>query len=384
MARTPTSSNSTNMALSLVLLLVVVMVMVMAATVTDAFMVPPPVSSSYARRSALSFQLNAVGALVKKAKEASLREYVAGGIEDEVMEQYQIIKAALSATEGQPFVVPSSEEGMTIMGPLQEDLTRRKGTITVIAEYKRKLVDSGYIKEIFEPAILSNEFREFGASAVAVMCDERMGGCTYDDLKVFVEDQRRNRNEVPGPIKVINNDIIIDELQIARTAAYGAHAAVISLGIVGNNDVMTTLLKACQAVNIEAIVAVSTKEEAQQAVDLGAKILSVVNVNGIDGKMEVIQDLVIPEGRTITTIANIIARMDKGLEEVEEAWACRDKGFNCAWISDALYKAGNSVNEHPGAIIKSMKSKSSLRWASPVAKSGRGEGAREYLGDIMM
>jgi indole-3-glycerol phosphate synthase len=320
-----------------------------------------------------SHPLNAVGVLVKKAKEAALREYIAGGIEDEVMEQYNKIKSV----RDEPLKV--SKE----MGALQADLTRRKGTITVIAEYKRKLIDSGYIKEVFEPAILSNEFREFGASAIAVMCDERMGGCTYDDLKTFVEDQRRNRNAVPGPIKIINNDLIIDELQIARTAACGAHAAVITLGIVGA-EVTETLLKACQAVNIEAIVAVTNKEEAQQAVDLGATMISIVNVDGVDPKVEVIQDLNIPEGRVVTTIVNIRARMDKGLEEVEEAWACRDKGFNCAWISDALYKAGNSVNEHPGAIIKSMKSKSSLRWASPVAQSGRGEGAREYLGDILM
>lgn len=317
--------------------------------------------------------LNAVGVLVKKAKEAALREYIAGGIEEEVMAQYNKIKSARE----EPLKVSPE------MGALQADLTRRKGTITVIAEYKRKLIDSGYIKEIFEPAILSNEFREFGASAIAVMCDERMGGCTYEDLKTFVEDQRRNRNEVPGPIKIINNDLIIDELQIARTAAYGAHAAVITLGIVGV-EAAETLLKACAAVNIEAIVAVTSKEEAQQAVDIGATMLSIINVDGVDAKVEVVQDLNIPEGRVVTTIVNIRARMDKGLEEVEEAWACRDKGFNCAWISDALYKAGNSVNEHPGAIIKSMKSKSSLRWASPVAQSGRGEGAREYLGDILM
>jgi indole-3-glycerol phosphate synthase len=317
--------------------------------------------------------LLAVGALVRKAKEASLREYVSGGIEEKVLEQYNIIKAA----SDEP--LPQTTE----MGPLQRDLTKRKGTITVIAEYKRKLVDSGYIKEVYEPAILSNEFREFGANAMAVMCDERMGGCSYEDLKVVVEEQRRSKNEVPGPIKIINNDLIIDELQIARTAAYGAHAALIVLGIVGN-DLALKLLKACVAVDLEAIVAVSSVEEAQTAVDLGANMISVINVDGADAKIELLKGLKLPDERTITTIANIAARMDKGLEEVEEAWAVRDKGYNCAWIADALYKAGNSINEHPGAIVKSMRAKSSLKWASPVAKSGRGEGAREYLGDILM
>ena len=87
---------------------------------------------------------------------------------------------------------------------------------------------------------------------------------------------------------------------------------------------------------------------------------------------------------TITTIANINAKNNKGLEEVEDAWACRDLGFHCVWVGDVLYKSGNNEVEHPGAILKAMTAKSSLRWASPQAFSGRGEGATEYLGDILM
>jgi indole-3-glycerol phosphate synthase len=304
-----------------------------------------------------------------------LRQYIADGIEDNVMEKYKIIKEALSK-EG-------DDRGDYVVGPLQETLTKRKGTITVIAEYKRKLADSGYIKEVFEPAMMSSEFRRFGAAGIAVMADERMGGCTYEDLGVFVEDQRRSKNLVPGPVHIINSDLIIDELQIARTAVHGASAVVLTFAVIGA-EATAKLLKAAEAVGLEVIVAVSNKEDAQQAVDDGARMISVINVAGVDEKQSVIKDLKVPEGETVTTIANILHRMDKGLEEVEEAWACRDKGFNCAWISDALYKAGNSEVEHPGAIIKSMTSKSSLKWASPVARSGRGEGAREYLGDIMM
>lgn len=319
--------------------------------------------------------LQAIGALAKKAKEATLRQYIADGIEDSVMEKYNIIKEALGKED--------ESTGTIAVGPLQENLTRRKGTITVIAEYKRKLSDSGYISDVFEPAIMSREFREFGAAGIAVMADERMGGCTYKDIAIFVEDQRRSQNDVPGPLLIINNDLIIDELQVAQTAACGAGAIVLTMDILGVDDT-AKLLKAGRAVDLEVIVAVSTKEEAQQAVDIGARMISVINVDGADEKTKVIEGLSIPEGETVTKIANILHRGNKGLEEVEECWACRDKGFNCAWISDALYKAGNSEVEHPGAIIKSMSSKSSLRWASPVARSGKGEGAREYLGDIMM
>lgn len=365
---------------------VLLLLLFLATTSTTAF-VPPLTPSSLSSSSSLttttattqtsSSALYAVGALVRKAKEAELRTYIQEhGIDDDIKTHYQTIQEALKNPP---------KETVEAVGPLQERLTRRKGTLTVIAEFKRKLADSGFVMkpDDFVPELLSSEFREFGAQGIAVLADDRMGGCSYDDLAMFVEDQRRSKMEVPGPVPVINSDVIVDEYQIARTKAVGAAAVVLNFGLLGPED-LQKMIAASRALELEAIVAVSTKEEAQQAIDMGARIISVVNVPGAEAKKEVVSDLSVPEGATVTTIANILHRNDKGLAEVEEAWECRDKGFNCAWISDALYKSGNNANEHPGAIIKSMSAKSSVRWASPVAKSGRGEGAREYLGDILM
>ena len=348
------------------------------ATWTSAFV---PASKNIAAVTAptTTTSLHAIGVLAKKAKEATLREYISGGIEDSVMEQYKIIQKALASDDDDDS--PSAAEA----GPFQQSLTKRKGTITVIAEYKRKLADSGYVKGIFDPEILSPEFREFGASGIAVMADEKMGGCTYDDLQSFVEEQRRAKNEVIGSVPVINNDLIIDELQIARSAAYGCKTVVLQFDILGD-ELTAKLIKASRAVNLEVIVSVATKEDAMKAVnELGATMISVINVQDMDERAKVIEDLNKDESKpTITTIANINAKNNKGLEEVEDAWACRDLGFHCVWVGDVLYKSGNNEVEHPGAILKAMTAKSSLRWASPQAFSGRGEGATEYLGDILM
>jgi indole-3-glycerol phosphate synthase len=346
-----------------------------AASVAHGFL--PVVPKSTVRCETSSSSLNAIGPLVRKAKEATLKKYISEGIEDNVMEQYKIIQAALEKDD-----IDLNSQSWEV-GPLQSELHKRKGTITVIAEYKRKLADSSFINESYDPEVLSPEFREFGASGVAIMADERMGGCTYADLKVFVEEQRQAKAKVPGPVMVINNDLVIDELQVAQSAAYGAAAVVLSLQLLGDDET-SKLMKASRAVAMEVIVTVSSQEEAQKAIDLGARMLSVINVPGVDDKVKVIENLVIPEGRKMTMIANILHKNNKGFEEIEEAWGCRDKGFSCAWVSDVLYKSGNDPNEHPGAIIRSMKAKSSLKWASPKASSGRGEGAKEYLGDIMM
>lgn len=339
--------------------------------------------------------LFAVSSLVRKAKETELRKQIKdNGIADDVMANYKIIQAALA--EETPAAPP------TEMGTLQQSLTRRKGTITVIAEYKRKIADgaNGYVNVnggdskskansnlgVNEPNLLSSEFREFGAAGIAVLADERMGGCDYEDMEAFIEEQRRSKNDVPGPVPIINSDVIVDEVQIAQSATVGAGAVVLDYELLAGDADVVKLARAARSLELEVIVSVRTKEEAQAAIDAvgGSFMISIVGTTGVDEKVAVIDGLTISDEVTITTIANILHRSDQGLAEVEEAWSCRDKGFNCAWVSDALYKAGNSQSEHPGAIIQSMTAKSSVRWASPVAKSGRGEGAKEYLGDILM
>jgi len=266
---------------------------------------------------------------------------------------------------------------------LQTLLTKRKGTIAIIAEYKRKLEGSGFITDVLDPVLLSPVFREFGAAAVAVLADERTGGCTYDDIVAVVEEQDEALGDVPGPLPVISSDLIVDEIQIAQAADSGAKAVTVTYGVVGEEKVQQ-FIKDAASLGLEVIVNVGTAEEAQGAVNAGASIISVTGVDGSDNKFAVIESLSIPEGRNVCTIANILAKDNKALEEVEEAWMCRDAGFNCVWVSDALYKAGNDPVEHPGAIISTMKAKSSVKYASPKARSGKGEGAREYLGDILM
>jgi len=333
------------------------------------------------QRATTSTSLHAIGVFARKAKEAELRNYVQNDITDAVLAKIEEMKTNLPS-------VPSSPPPTKV----KDSLTKRKGTITVIAEYKRKLaVGTGYIDEeiIFSPQSMSPTFREFGASATAIMADERMGGCTYDDLDTVVKEQQTARGDMPGPIPVINSDLIVDELQIARSAVLGVDAVVVTYGVVeGGSEKVDFLIRCAYAVGMEVIVKVTDVVEAQGAVDVGARILWVEGVGegggSVDEMSDAVKDLVVPNEDKVCTIANILANDNKQLEEVEEAWLCRDKGFNAVWVSDALYKQGNDPTEHAGAIIQSMTAKSSVKWASAKAKSGKGEGATEYLGDILM
>jgi indole-3-glycerol phosphate synthase len=398
------------------------------------------------RTASFSTALYAIGALVKRAKLAEIEQtYLQqeSTLDDSIRTMYaRIQEQATAASIMDDLSLQSSP------GPLQQALTRRAGTLTVIAEYKRKLstvVSTGsttttgstgstatstttsttattsssnrdfkqkHGADWLVPELLSPVFREYGASGIAVLADARMGGCTYKDLEAFCTEQSRARNGVPGSVLVINSDVVLDAWQIAHSAVLGAAAVVLPYELLWPaplsltehtepppptslvDDSRTTsplshLLRAAAAANLEAIVSVSTPAQAQAAVDMGARML-LVNVDGIDAKVACIANLVEPPHQPVCKIAYIYAKNDKSLTEIEEAWAVRDQGFQCAWVCEALYKnaaagSGNAAtSEHPGAIIKAMRNKSSLKFASPKAQSGRGEGAREYLGDILM
>eukprot|EP00957_Ditylum_brightwellii_P068598 5208157-Ditylum_brightwellii.AAC.1 len=91
-------------------------------------------------------ELNAIGILVRKAKEMSARKYVEEGVEDKVMDKVKEMKSALESVS-----LNDDDEA----GPLQQAHTKQKGTISLIAEYKQRLDDkSGYVDEIFRPEIM--------------------------------------------------------------------------------------------------------------------------------------------------------------------------------------------------------------------------------------
>jgi indole-3-glycerol phosphate synthase len=347
--------------------------------------------------------LYAIGALVKKSKLLEIQKMKEQPLPSDVAEYYARI---------QEFASP--DELSSSVGPLQEALTKRKGTLTVIAEYKRR--------PQWDLELLSPLLRKAGATALAVLADARMGNCTYTHLRTLLEEQRRIRlgNLIPGPMFVVNSDVIVDSLQIAQTAALALSevdrvaAVVLQYSILVSSDntdttLLSELLQATRAVGIEAIVTVSNAQQAQTAIALGASILCTMaapldavpdsaattttmttNNTFVDAQVACIAD-VGPQDRPMCYLAHVpVKAEDSQWTEIEDVWYLRDTHmFQGIYVSDVLYQGAASMGsndalEHPGSILQAMRSKSSRQWGVVTTQSGRGEGAREYLGDILM
>eukprot|EP00588_Corethron_pennatum_P012231 CAMPEP_0194267084 /NCGR_PEP_ID=MMETSP0169-20130528/1746_1 /TAXON_ID=218684 /ORGANISM="Corethron pennatum, Strain L29A3" /LENGTH=185 /DNA_ID=CAMNT_0039007889 /DNA_START=95 /DNA_END=648 /DNA_ORIENTATION=+ len=165
------------------------------------FAVHPPSTSASA---STSTSLHAIGVLARRAKEADVKAYVLSGPSPAVLAHLATISAfsdALPPADAPP-------------GPLQSSLTRRRGTVSIVAEYTRRTASAFVNGEVPPPELLGETFREGGAHAVAVACDPRTGGCTYDDLAAVVGEQARAAGEVPGPLPVIAADVVVDAVQV--------------------------------------------------------------------------------------------------------------------------------------------------------------------------
>lgn len=263
------------------------------------------------------------------------------------------------------------------------------GTLTVIAEIKRRSPSKGEIADIKDPGLVSRVYHEGGAGAISVLTDLEGFGGTMDDLRTVVKTQARFKQNYPGPCPVLRKDFVIDEIQIAEAAASGASAVLLIVAALGK-DRTKELLDAAHAFGLDALVEVHDEQEVQIALDVGAEIIGINNRNLRTFEVSLENSFklgsLIPESK--------VKIAESGIEECLDVWKLRDAGFSAVLVGEALVKAFEQsttdstsytvgYNQAKG-LIKAFKSKGSVEFgnASNAAFFGKGEGAKETLGEL--
>jgi indole-3-glycerol phosphate synthase len=268
-------------------------------------------------------------------------------------------------------------------------LTLPKGTMTVIAEIKRRSPSKGHIADIKDPTMYGRTYYEGGAAAISVLTDEEGFGGTIRDLESVAKHQQRYKGNFPGPCPVLRKDFIIDEIQIAEASVAGAGAVLLIMSALGQEK-CKALLDTTHALGLDALVEVHDKEELEMALATGAKIIGVNNRNlhTFEVSLETSLQLAphIPE--------SVIKVSESGIEDCTDAWRLRDAGYSAVLVGETLVKAFEEsqadstsytigYNQAKG-LIKAFKAKGSVKYGpkSAAAFYGKGEGASEMLGEI--
>jgi indole-3-glycerol phosphate synthase len=268
-------------------------------------------------------------------------------------------------------------------------LTLPKGSLTVIAEIKRRSPSKGHLARIKDPSILARTYYEGGAAAISVLTDEEGFGGTMKDLEIVAKQQQKYKGNFPGPCPVLRKDFIIDEIQIAEASVAGASAVLLIMSALGKEK-CKSLLDATHALGLDALVEVHDREELEMAIDIGAKVVGVNNRNlhSFEVSLETSLSLAphIPD--------SVIKVSESGIEECTDAWKLRDAGYSAVLVGETLVKAfedsqSDSTSYSIGynqakGYIKAFKSKGSVKYGpkSAAAFYGKGEGAKEMLGEL--
>ena len=149
--------------------------------------------------------------------------------------------------------------------PLDAYAALRRPGVGVIAEVKRSSPSKGQLAEIPDPAVLATEYAAGGARCISVLTEGRWFGGSLDDL-VSV------RAAVGVP--VLRKDFVVSSYQVHEARAHGADLVLLIVAAL-EQKVLTGLLERIESLGMTALVEVHTEEEADRALEAGAKVVGV-------------------------------------------------------------------------------------------------------------
>ena len=138
--------------------------------------------------------------------------------------------------------------------------------VGVIAEVKRRSPSKGELAEIAEPADLAADYADAGARVISVLTEQRRFGGSLADLDAV-------RKRVPGT-PILRKDFIVSPYQVHEARAHGADMVLLIVAALEQN-VLEALLDRVESLGMAALVEVHTAEEADRALEAGAKIIGI-------------------------------------------------------------------------------------------------------------
>ena len=141
----------------------------------------------------------------------------------------------------------------------------REPGIGVIAEVKRASPSKGELADIGDPAQLAKAYEEGGARVISVLTEERRFRGSLADL-----DAVRAAVDIP----ILRKDFIVGPYQIHEARAHGADVILLIVAAL-EQSILESLLDRTESLGMTALVEVHTEEEADRALQAGAKVVGV-------------------------------------------------------------------------------------------------------------
>lgn len=185
---------------------------------------------------------------------------------------------------------------------LRNFLLSEKGSI--IAECKKASPSKGVIRRHYNPVKIALEYQNSGAKAISVLTDKEFFMGSLEDLKNVSQNVA---------LPVLRKDFLLHEKQILEARHYGASAVLLIVRILELKE-LKALYEFARKLNLDVLVEVHTKEEAQKAVDIGAEIIG-INTRDLD-TLEIKPELIPEISQTLPN--NVVIVGESGIQNRDD------------------------------------------------------------------
>ena len=214
-------------------------------------------------------------------------------------------------------------------------LQRGPGELALIAEIKKASPSAGVIVEAFDPLEIAKNYSRAGVDAISVLTDEQFFQGRLDYLEVI-------RPAVAQPL--LRKDFILDEIQIAESAAAGADAILLIVAALDQSG-LVALLETAETYQLDALVEVHTLEELDRALETNARIVGINNRNLATFEV----DLGVTERLSEEVPDGIVLVSESGIKTAEDLARIKACGVDAVLIGEALMRAQAGTIDLPTA-----------------------------------
>ena len=185
-----------------------------------------------------------------------------GSVLDSIVEG---VRADMAAREAKVDFTEIKRRAAQAAPPRDVMAAMRAPGIGVIAEVKRRSPSKGDLAVIPDPADLAVDYAQGGARVISVLTEERRFGGSLTDLAAV-----RAAVDVP----VLRKDFVVSPYQVHEARAFGADLVLLIVAALEQNA-LDALLDRVESLGMTALVEVHTEEEADRALEAGAKLIGV-------------------------------------------------------------------------------------------------------------
>ncbi|MFM1757932.1 MAG: hypothetical protein RL193_509 [Actinomycetota bacterium] len=203
------------------------------------------------------------------------------------------------------------------------------GSMSVIAEVKRKSPSKGDLAEIPEPAKLAAQYQSAGAAAVSVLTERRRFNGSLEDF-----DAVRKETSLP----MLRKDFMVDEYQFYEARAHGADLVLLIVAALSKSQ-LSDYFALANELGMKSLIEVHTHDELEAAMEINPEIIGVNsrNLKTLEVDPAAFKELIprIPQ--------ELIKVAESGISTRSDVLFAEAVGANVILVGEALVKAGDPI-----------------------------------------